>query len=46
MSKDDSQLRRVTDDQGVELTVDVSWNVLEIFKRNRVPHVISSLNES
>ena len=28
-SKDDSHLHRVSDDQGVELTFDVSWNDLE-----------------
>ena len=42
-SKDDSHLHRVDVDQGVELTFDVSWNDLEIFKQNRIPHVISSL---
>ena len=42
-SKDDSQLHRVSNDQGVELTFDVSWNDLEKFKQNRIPHVISSL---
>ena len=29
--KDDSHLHRVSDDQGVELTFDVSWNDLERF---------------
>ena len=42
-SKDDSPLHRVSDDQGVELTFDVSWNDLEKFKQNRIPHVILSL---
>ena len=31
-SKDDSHLHRVSDDQGVELTSDVSWNDLEKFQ--------------
>ena len=31
-SKDDSHLHRVSDDQGVELTFDVSWNDLEKFQ--------------
>ena len=31
-SQDDSHLRRVTDDQGVELTFDVSWNDLDKFQ--------------
>ena len=44
-SKDDSHLHRVSDDQGVELTFDVSWNDLKIFKQNRIPHVISSLQQ-
>ena len=44
-SKDDSHLHRVSDDQGVELTFDVSWNDLEKFKQNRIPHVISSLQQ-
>ena len=33
-SKDDSHLHRVSDDQGVELTFDVSWNDLENFEAN------------
>ena len=39
-SKDDSHLHRVSDDQGVELTFDVSWNDLEKIKQNRTTHVI------
>ena len=31
-SKDDSHLHRVSDDQGVELAFDVSWNDLETFQ--------------
>ena len=31
-SKDDSHLHRVSDDQGVELTFDVSWNDLDKFQ--------------
>ena len=31
-SKDDSHLRRVTDDQGVEVTFDVSWKNLDKFQ--------------
>ena len=42
-SKDDSHLHRVSDDQGIEITFDVSWNDLEKSKQNRIPHVISSL---
>ena len=43
-SKDDSHLHRVSDDQGVELTFDVSWNDLEIFqaKPNSSRHLIAS----
>ena len=43
-SKDDSHWRRVTDDQGVELTFDVSWNDLEKFqaKPNSSRNLIAS----
>ena len=43
-SKDDSHLHRVSDDQGVELTVDVSWKDLDIFqaKPNSSRNLIAS----
>ena len=43
-SKDDSHLHRVSDDQGVELTFDVSWNDLENFqaKPNSSRNLIAS----
>ena len=43
-SKDDSHLHRVSDDQGVELTFDVSWNDLEKFqaKPNSSRNLIAS----
>ena len=43
-SKDDSHLHRVSDDQGVELTFDVSWNDLDKFqaKPNSSRNLIAS----
>ena len=43
-SEDDSHLHRVSDDQGVELTFDVSWNDLENFqaKPNSSRNLIAS----
>ena len=45
-SKDDSHWHRVSDDQGVELAFDVSWNDLENFKAkpNSSRNLIASTN--